>query len=747
MSIILEDFDAEVIWQNLLFWMRSILQLINSKPNDTFLDLILRCIPKLLKLSLEFDDLSREISLNIIHPLLNNLLQNTGTKSRCLINKIAVCKECITCYPGPTGRFRLQIENLCLALLSSREQPLRKKACECMALLPRCGSSGEKGTKFAEIWNKQFVMTTDTLNVLLAELFHTNAGKDASKDRNTRTFRFTPVSLAEPEYSTITSIRIKSLLFVIEQMLSYKFPTMIQIDVGIILHICSRLFDEEVDVTYTSIEAVCLNAVLPQLWHSVLSLINVLLAQMGSLMIPFEALIFQMAYQVLTNHREGEDRRYQNITLKRQGYQLLDSWNMIVGPLSSKMLQKIVNVILHDVKPHLQTNRLKEIKNGGKQKKNKDRSKLQEEIVKGEMALKKIDDTEGSEIAYAALTLLATVINKSGPVMEADLMLRIETEVISICNMLMGPSKQLGHIFPPPYGNDKCRKKLLACTFWLTNLYHHHIPTPLSTLIRIFQDFCKDPSPIVSQDSNVYLSLLDKVIHPSVPALREYHEDSFVNSTKPQTHTNTPLLSTGLFDELHLASQQETTKTQDIGGGSHEEAPVYPTVATNVFSEGATSPQTTEERFIDNNAKSCSIEKLSNNGNTLQLEPTGLEERTITQEKSVEVQGGTEKSLDEKRFDLKSQFNEDETDRDVEMEETLAKRPKLDEEMCEREEENNLCEPRVLNNASGPHGTKQNNFELMEATSNKDVVELPSKSDDESTMFLKSFVNSFPDSE
>ena len=745
MGLFVEDFDADIIWQNLMFWMKSVLQLINAKTSTAILDLTLQCIPNLLKISLEFEDLSKEISLNIIHPLLNCLLQSAGTKSRCLVKRMTAFSSCIIYYPGPTGRFRTQLENLCLALFSSHEKALRDEACKCMSLLPRCGPSGEKATKFAEMWNKQFKMATDTLDLLFDNLIHTKSDKETSKEKNTRTFRFTQISLAEPEFSTVTALRMKSLLFMIEQMLSHKFPHTIQIDVGMFLHLCKRVFSKEIDFQDTSIESVCLHTVLPQLWNSILTLMNVLLAQMGSLLLPFENFIFQIAYQVLTHFQTGIEAKSQNASLKMQGYQLLDSWNVIVGPLSSESLKNLVDVILTDIRPHLKTEKTAESIKEGKQKKRKHKSKLQDEITKHEIALKMIDSTEGSEITYAALTLLATLISKSGSIMCADLLLRIENEVISICRNLVGLSKQAECGFPSPYGNDKCRKKLLMCTFWLANLYHHQIPTLLSTFISIFQDYVSDPSPIVSKDCTHFLSLMDKIIHPSIPALREYHEDDVHHDNSLQNSVKAPLLSTGLFNELCEIIHQENAGPQNLGiDNGNEKTLLASTASPSALFNKVSSAESTD-RTIANG--SSSTQELSTSGDLHKLDMSN-EKLSKTKETSFEVQRKSEIEFQEKDLSFVCENEEKENDDTIEVDEIVAKRAKLDDMLLE--EEAKQSQSKVLGNLNYGYlqdAKKDDQTEITEATTVEDHSEILDKSDDESSIFLKSFVNSFPDSE
>ena len=743
-GLFVEDFDADIIWQNLMFWMRSVLQLINSKTSTAILDLTLKSIPKLLKISLEFDDLSKELSLNIIHPLLNCLLQSTGTKARCLVNKLAAFSSCIMYYPGPTGRFRMQLENLCLALFSSHEKALRDEACRCMSLLPKCGPSGEKATKFAEMWNKHFKMATETLDLLFDGLTHAKADKETSKEKDTRTFRFSQISLAEPEFSTVTALRMKSLLFMIELMLSHKFPHTIEIDVGIFLHLCKRVFSKEIDFQDVSIESVCLQTVLPQLWNSILSLMNVLLAQMGSLLLPFEYFIFQIAYQILTHCRNGIESKSQSASLRIQGYQLLDSWHLIVGPLSSESLKNLVDVILTDIRPHLQTERTVETVEEGKQKKRK-KSKLHDEIAKSEMALKMINSTEGSEITYAALTLLSTVISTSGSIMWTDLMLQIEKEVLSISRNLVGLSKQAECGFPSPYGNDKCRKKLLMCTFWLANLYHHQIPTPFSTLISIFQDYTSDPSPIVSRDCTHFLSLMDKIIHPSVPALREYHEDDVHHGNTVQTNAKAPLLSTGLFNELCEVTHLENTRPHHSSFDNGDQRPLLDsTVSPRALLNNVSSAQSTDRIVAD---RSESTQESSKSGDLNKLEMSN-QKLVGSEESAFEVQRKSEIEFQDKDIGFAYENEEKENDDTIELDEIVAKRARFDDMRCGGEAKQSQSKAvENLNYGYLQGGKKTDQTEIMEATMDEDCNEILDKSDDESSTFLKSFVNSFPDSE
>ena len=756
MPTFLEDFDAEIVWQNLLYWLRSILQVINSKPNDAIFDLTLRCVEKLIKISLEFDDLSREIALNIIQPLLNNLLQNSGTKNSCLVSKISVFRQCMICYPGPTGRFRTQIEHLCIALLSNDNEALKKEACKCMSVLPRCGSSGEKGTKFSEFWSKQLAVVIDTLKLLLDNLFLAKISEDTEQIGRKKTLQFTPVSLAEPEFSTVTSARIKSLLFVMEEMLSYKFPNIVQVDITAIFSLCNRLFDREISHHDTSVEAVCLRAVLPQLWQSMLSLVNVLVAQAGSLLLPFESLITQMANHVLANDPStGDIKEYKNAALKKQGYQLLNSWNVIVGPLSATVLEKIVDVVLIDIKPQLQKEKTTVIKKDRKHKKMKDGAKLQEDIIKEEMALKMIDPTENSETSFAALTFLATLINTTGPVISSDLIVKIQTEVISICSSLTEPSKQKHPNFPAPYGCDKCRRKLLKCAFELTNLYHHHLPTPLSNLICIFKEFINDPVSCVSADSKFYLNALDKTIRPSVPSLRKYHEDAASTNLKSQLEVSTPSLATGLFDELTEMRHQQDINTLKIHEERHKKAPTKSTAVNNRCND-AQMPESRAE-IIPNDTS----QPLHGKSQNLSSDEDYTSLVISNHEKLIDLNEGNDRleRRDEESFQVIGMVDKQRKEQGMEVDEseegteTCAKRPKLDSKFCEAERKSNDVEAVTETISLHEHVTAavdsniQNNAELMAVAPGKDEKISINNSDDESSKFLNSFVNSFPDSE
>lgn len=749
MSKFLEDIDAETVWQNLLFWLQSVIQAINAKSSDAFLDLALRCIYKMLKISLEFDDLSREISLNIIHPLLNSLLQGTGTKSQCLAGKIAIFRQCILCYPGPTGRFRTQIENLCLGLLSQEDQAGRIEACKCAAVLPRCGASGERGAKFAEFWSKHFKMIRDTLTFLFGQLFHEKVNqKETEEQSRIKLVRFPEISLTEPEYSTITTARIKSLLLIMEEMFSHQFPSTIQVDINSVFSLCSRVFDKDLAYNSTSIEAVCLSVALPQIWHSMLSLFSVLIAQMGSLLLPFENTVLQIAYQMLTLHQNGGANVHQNTQLKKQVYNMVHNWNVLVGATSSDILRKIVDVVLTDIKPKFQKERTSAPTKDGKRKKMRNVSKLQEVIIEEEAALKRIDGMENSEIACAALTLLGSLIDSTGPIMAAELISKVEANIIAICNAVIDESRQNDKTVPAPYGDEACRKLLLKCAFRLMSLYHHQVPTQMSAFISILQGFTTDPAPVVATDCKVYLNLIDKMIRPSVPALREYQMDTAPSVTNANDEETTAVLSTGLFDELSVMSHRKNM----AGLGLNLEQHSRPSKDVGLVSSfGEASFSKVSQKMREDGGQSNG--ELPGNEQHNDLALTDNEKPIETQDDSSIAKRKSESletvySNDERK--IKAMGTDD---TDIEMNEVLTKRPKL-EEIAKVESKNSGDDDVVRRSSTSIKA--DNELKGNSTKKGEDMTELSkttrehdagNNSDVESDTFLKSFVNSMPDSE
>ena len=576
----MKDCDAEAISQNAIFWMRSLVQALSSKQSAALQAATLQCILQVLKLSIEYDDISREFSKNFLHQLLTGLISQNKTETVNKESRIAVFRQCVTSYPGPTGRFRSQIESQCLSELSSDNESLRTEICACLAVLPRCGTSGEKGMKYAEFWSKQCTLILNTVSQLMEELFHS----ESQENKKTATLRLSKVKPAEPKHSNVISKRIESLMTILKEMICASFPNKIQLSLHGLLSLCCKLFDVEADFGKASIESVCINTVLPKLHKAALSLINALTAQLGSMILPYEGKIFNMIYQALNSAQMLNQRSMQGYnSLRVEAYQLLYTWHATVGPTENELMLKVVDIMLQDAEPQFQNEKATLNEAGGKRKKLTQSQKLQQDIMQEELTGKKVNRSENSDLAFAALTALDSSINTTGPIMPVALISKIQNFVITACKMLSESSKQATKAFPAPYGSTKCRLQLFQCAFALLSLYHHTLPTPLSAFISLFQNGVSDPSFEVSSYCKTCQGLADKVIRPVVPAMREYSKDSVGNhedAEREDLEKSTAMLSNELFstfgawsnqvshettyEDLNLGkSQKQTSKTND----------------------------------------------------------------------------------------------------------------------------------------------------------------------------------------
>ena len=557
----MKDCDAEAISQNAVFWMRSLVQALNSKQSAALQAATLQCILQVLKLSIEYDDISREFSKNFLHQLLTGLISQNKTETVNKESRIAVFRQCIISYPGPSGRFRSQIESQCLSELSSDNESLRSEICACLAVLPRCGTSGEKGMKYAEFWSKQCTLILKTVSQLVEELFHSE-----SQERNkTATFKLSKVNPAEPTHSNIISKRLESLMTVLKEMISASFPNKIQLNLHGLFSLCYKLFDKEADFGKITIESVSVNNILPKIHKAALSLLNALAAQLGSMILPYEGKIINMAYQALDSAQMVNRTSTQGYnSLRVEAYQLLYTWHATVGPTENELMLKVVDIMLQDAKPQFQNEKATLNEASGNRKKLKQSQKLQQDIMQEELTGKKVNRSENSDLVFAALTALEKIVNTTGPIMPVVSISKIQNFVITACKMLSESSKQATKDFPAPYGSIKCRLQLFKCAFALFSLYHHTLPTPLSVFISLFQNGVSDPSFEVSSYCKTLQVFVDKVIRPAVPAMREYRKDSIRNNEDREgedLEKSTAMLSNELFSTLGAWRNQESHET------------------------------------------------------------------------------------------------------------------------------------------------------------------------------------------
>ena len=748
----LKYFGAELVQQNAVFWMKSLMQTFNSKPRGQILELVLDCVHKLLPLSIEFDDISRDFALNLIHPFLTTLTSCTYSETEFLENRLMLYRQSIICYPGPTGRFRNQIESHCLSLVGHNIDSVRLKASKCLAVIPQCGTSGEKGTKFAEFWNKQFGLTLNTIRELVEGFLLSKDEKGANQNSPKLTLKLPKILLAQPHHSITLSRQITSLILVLEGMLTYKFPSMVNLTLQPVISLCLKIFSKQVELENSSIEAACVNVILPQLWGGCLSLMNTIVIQIGSLALPYQSSISNMVFETLSFAQKDGKAYNEHPRIKMCAYKLMKNWISFIGEIDREVISKIVDLIFHDIKQVMDKENSVTNPANVKQKKQKHGKRLHEDIVESAMAGKMVDRTENSYIAMAALDLLETLIKTSGSRMILETIQKIESFVVSVCIAISEPLRQAASSFPAPYGSAQCRKQILKCAFSLLNLYHHQLPTPASTFISIFRYCLNDPSFSVLSDCRHYLYLSDKILHPSVPALRVYDKCSGASMFKTKStgflgenssvefvdiqNSFIPNLTshassrTELADTSHSHEIDNLETARDICDTSSEK--VSSLVSINIpalesYTRSNSDTETKKESVAEIESDVCM--------ETEDEFPSSAPQKDLLFEKA---QVGAESYINE----MKESISDDHPENDG----LEAKRPKLDNRLMDEKNENSpeiQYEHSTLINKVGVEGKK-----IVELSENvTSAEETTSNGDDETTVLLKSFVNSYPDSD
>eukprot|EP00794_Sanderia_malayensis_P012014 gene12014-13254_t len=772
---VIEHCDAETFSRNALLWMRSLQQFIGSKPGPKIRDLALNTISKLLSLSVEFDDISREISINIIHPLMMNLLALTKSDNEDQKAMVCIFRQCIIFYPGPTGRFRSQIENICLQAIDNDMNSLVREACSCLAVLPRCGSPGEKGVKFAEFWSKYSKLILNTLSELWRDLTQTEAGQ--GKKQNCRPIlKISKVTEAEPDRSKITTRRICALILVLQEMIGNSFPNIVRVDVERIVSLCCALSDKDIDMSSHSIDIVCINASLPHIWQSVLSLLNVLIAQVNMIMLPYESTVLRMVHKILLSDNVKGVEAYSKpfSKLRVQAYQVLHTWALTVSPLLSNAAEKVVEHALNDARPRLVSSSSRKPASQEKSKNFSQSKKLQRELAKGEMTGKKINNQMNSDVAFAALKFLQSLISSSGPMLSSSLVAAIQKEILSFVLNIAESTNQLANSFSSPYGCTQCRMELYKCTFELLNLYHHEQPTPLSLMINIFRMGSSDPSMEVSEYCRHSLSLSDKLLRPSIPALREYSRDIQLQSNPPASGTDVSKSAwktnefgnvddgqqassleipeqvannDRIIDEITPSLSQEFQQSkhqQDddltIPGATAGEANLFEATVKQVDVEGT---QTELEKGAESHGSAGMIEKVLEKRPFLVMDSL----TDCPMDQATEEESRAEKVTKRARIDDNLYMNEGTDIADSKESGKVADVAMDEEEGCDKALNVSNVE---ASGADGASSCEQEAFDAQKRTADEPTehIELDDESDDnEAGQILKSFVISYPDSE
>ncbi|XP_065063217.1 uncharacterized protein LOC135689798 [Rhopilema esculentum] len=270
--------------------------------------------------------------------------------------------------------------------------------------------------------------------------------------------------------------------------------------------------------------------------------------------------------------------------------------------------------------------------------------------------------------------------------------------------------------------------------------------------ISIFRYCLNDPSSSVSSDCRHYLYLSDKILHPSVPALRVYEKSSGASMFKTKSTGFLGENSSVEFVDIqnsvipnltsYASSRTELTDTslsreidnletaRDICDTSSEK--VFSLVSSNIpvlesYTKSNSDTETKKESVAEIESDVCM--------ETEDEFPASAPQQDLSFEKAKVV-------VESFRDEIKERISDGHPENDG----FEAKRPKLDKGLIDDKTENNpemQFENSILINKVGIDGKK--NAELSENVT--PAEETTSNGDDETTVLLKSFVNSYPDSE
>ena len=519
--------DAETFYQNAGFWIKSLLQVLTTNVSFSLRNLVLHGIKYLLKKSTQFDELSRDFAGTVVQPLLQCLIKDENNLSGL---ELDVIEQCILSYPRPSGKFRTQIERLLVGLLDIDNEAVRVKVCQCFSVLAMCGSGGEKGTKYSDYWYSYLSMIMNSIHQFTNDLF----GREASirsQDLKLNIIKFKAIPSSEPDHSILISRRIRSLLCVLKDMLSYEFPCVVTLPIEHIMNTLYTVFNSNLQPSLQiSVEQACIQAVLPAIVEEAVLVITVLIAQSGTLILPYAVSIMQIVNKVISNDQKSDQNLLQpvhvNFRLNTVCYQLLCMWLNIIHsfPPREDLLLRIVEAALKDIqvssiKPSSNLSSDITSKTGKKAKKNKQKH-FQNELSAREFSIKTTDNAVNSGTAFAALKFLESTLSNVGPVLPTTILSKIQAETISLAMKISEACTQYNQSFAAPYELKDCRLQLYRTIFALLNLYHYHLPSHVATLITLLQRGKGDASSDVSSFCHQCIAFADKIIRPSAPSFR-----------------------------------------------------------------------------------------------------------------------------------------------------------------------------------------------------------------------------------
>lgn len=506
LNCFLDVLPRGLLQSDIIPWIRTAVRLLPGKKYDRGQKVAWAVVDKLLRHLVAYPELSREAS-DVVPTVLQKVFEQLPAETREPQEGALKCLHtCMKHYSRLLGSVQDALEKfLCQLLVSWNSASIQDLVCQCLALLPWCGRTGNQGSQQKDAWSRQMVRLLATVNLCLDSLF-----EDVHIEKSNIS-REEAVPLEAPGISSgqaavfLSWRRVLSSSRVISFMLSTDLPRTVSVPSEDILRLLFRMLSVNTSVMYSGSTAHerIIASIMPSIQSAALELMNQLILSCRQALARDAEHISEMILQVIL--RSTAESSIDLRRLRQMAYKVLGLWLQVSksGASLERVMDKLISQLLCDIQ--IVTDSIELSKKGGVSVPHNDALKPK--------------DGECSEIKEAlcehALEALRRLIYVHGTLLKPDLLQEVQHSTV----MLLLKVQQQWSSPPVPYGPVSCRKALYATLLSLMVNYNSSFPPPLHCCLRIFSAGIQDCSVEVVELCTHALACGSLIAQPQVASL------------------------------------------------------------------------------------------------------------------------------------------------------------------------------------------------------------------------------------
>lgn len=498
LNIILQKCSDKILEENAVTWMRYFVQILNTSPSDNVLRSCYLALTSLLQHACLMDKVARDVATKGIDALLSLLV---GSSLPLSADRLNLLRCCLKTFPGPCGQQKNNLYKLAVAAIDSELSATDLVAAfKLYALLPRCGSPGEKEKKYADNWLNQFNQIVNTCQYYLS-----NLNDKLSRKMGDMTMDETLKFISFPEITNKSEMDTYKLLDKIEKvllMLKYFISSALSWEVHFPVLKLVNLFCDLSNLLQFNSKEQKMVLVGRKITEALLQCLCVTIKQFRTLILN----VMQPLARILTSLISNDS------LLSRSGlYQcaLHLFINLKIAPKNVSIIDDLLPCIIKDIKINEDSSFL--ISEGQNTDGIKSGQSTRKHPKLGEVAktnLKRLD-YDAHENTYAALKVLEKIIQLNGSLLSSNNLRLIISNVFKVFAKLYTQEE-----FPPPYICDNNRLILYKVSKGLLFLQHGSVHLPVTSLLSYFKVGVKESQSSIHNYCHHVLLDYDTVFHP-----------------------------------------------------------------------------------------------------------------------------------------------------------------------------------------------------------------------------------------